>query len=226
MSSTQTDPPRPAPRKARATSPPPAPGGKTFGGARASRASGTPPTLLPAGHVAKFASFGKTHQFHHSPVPLGSDSGPFRPTEEFDPSSRAHSCPDRARAARHRSPHRNESTVIATSDRLSHQRQRQPSLDEFSAIPSAPLREIAGQKRVAPHWTRSLSRRSHPPFDLARADRRRAQRRGVHGTANLKSVRGADRLISGSHRPGRLRSSRAGNTARVEGKNQWIKHPS
>ena len=167
MSSTQTDPPRPAPRKARATSPPPAPGGKTFGGARACRASGTPPTLLPAVHVAKFASFGKTHQFHHSPVPLGSDSGPFRPTGEFDPVSRASSRLDRARAARDRSPHRNESTVIATSDRLSHQHQRQPSLHESAVILSAPLREIAGQKRVATHSTRCFSSRSHFPFNLS-----------------------------------------------------------
>jgi len=289
VSSTQTDPPRPAPRKARATSPLPAPGGKTFGGTRASRARGTPPTRLPAIHVVKFASFAEAHQFHHSPVPPGPDSGPFRPTGEFDPISRAgssapwallpalpntqwasmreggahgkrqsgatsphveivleevpelregggeagetrtssrgrllwltarsafaaHSPPcvsagsrlDRARAARHRSPHRNESTAIATSDRPSHQRQRQPSLHESAVIPSAPLREIAGQKRVATHSTRGFSSRSHPPFNLSARQPQACTkaRSACHG--QLKSVRGADRLISGSHRPGRL----------------------
>jgi len=46
---------------------------------------------VPAGHVAKFASFAEAQQFHHSPVPSGSDPDPFRPAEEFDPISRANS---------------------------------------------------------------------------------------------------------------------------------------
>jgi hypothetical protein len=69
-----------------------------------------------------------------------------------------------------------------TGDRTS--LRREPSIDEFSAIPSAPLRAIAPQKRVATHRTRSFPGRSRPPFNLAHASRGRAQRRGVHTAPN------------------------------------------
>jgi hypothetical protein len=243
VSTTQTGPPRSASRKARATSPQPAPGGKTFDGTRASGASGTPPTLLPAIHVVKFASFAEAHQFHHSPVSLGSDSGPFRPTEEFGLSSRAGSSapwqllpalPNRQWASTREGGARGEREGEATWPHVEIRLEAVPELRDgdceagetrtnsggrllWQTARSA-FADLASASRVRPLSSESRSRRSHPPFDLSpRQPQACAKTRSAcHG--QLRSARGADRLISGSHRPGRSRRSRAGRTVRVEQK--------
>ena len=202
MSSTQTGPPRSAPRKARATSPPPAPGGKTFGGARGFRASGTPRTLLPAIHVAKFASSVKSISSTTPQSPSVQTRVHFAPTRSqiriFGPTLRRLGAP-------HGGCHKGNGPRCAMAGHAKNTRARW--LGPMSRLPFGRDPGVPGGR-----WQ---SRRDQIQFW-----------RAATLADSSKRARGADRLISRPHRPRKARSSRAGRAARVEGKNQWIKHSS